>query len=172
MTPSILKNLDMFSPGAFYSTPLTIRYERVLKVWIIAHKWQLHTQKYKTTKKQISEASAKWKEVEGKLGKINELILKTKSDLKEGPNNIIIFIFGLCFLLVDWLSFGEGGSFEIGGPRLRGWKNVGLRWTRGVGGPENWTIFMDVMCVSSFIWFWQFFLFLEFHCITAVVDLN
>ena len=35
-----------------------------------------------------SEASAKWKEVEGKLDKINELILKTKTYLKEGPDNV------------------------------------------------------------------------------------
>ena len=25
----------------------------------------------------------------------------------------------------------------------------GRRWTRGMGGLENWTIFMDVICVSS-----------------------
>ena len=29
------------------------------------------------------DASIKWKEVKGKLDKINELILKTKADLKE-----------------------------------------------------------------------------------------
>ena len=52
--------------------------------------------------------------------------------------------------LTDWLSFGKGGdSFEIGLPRSRGWKNFGHKWTRGVGGPENWTIFMDAICVSS-----------------------
>ena len=33
-------------------------------------------------------ASAKWKEVNGKQDKINELILKTKTDLKERPDNI------------------------------------------------------------------------------------
>ena len=43
---------------------------------------------------------------------------------------------------------GEG-SFEIGRPRSTGWKNFGRRWTRGVGGLENWTTFMDVICVSS-----------------------
>ena len=44
-----------------------------------------------------------------------------------------------------------GGSFEIGRPRSRGWKNFGCSWTRGMGGLENWTIFMDVICVSSLI---------------------
>ena len=59
---------------------------------------------------------------------------------------------GLCFLLIDWLSFRErGGSFEIGRPRSRGWKNIGRRWTKGVGGPGNLTIFIDVICVSSHI---------------------
>ena len=33
-------------------------------------------------------ASAKWKEVNGKPDKITELILKTKTDLKERPYNI------------------------------------------------------------------------------------
>ena len=42
-----------------------------------------------------------------------------------------------------------GSSFEIGRPRSRGWINFGRRWTRGVRGLENWTIFMDVICVSS-----------------------
>ena len=35
-------------------------------------------------KSNNSEASAKWKEVKGKWNKINELIIKRKSDLKEG----------------------------------------------------------------------------------------
>ena len=36
----------------------------------------------------MSLASAKWKEVNGKLDKVNELTLKTKADLKERPDNI------------------------------------------------------------------------------------
>ena len=54
------------------------------------------------------------------------------------------------FLLIDWLSFGEGGgSFEIGRPRSRRPKNFGPQG--GVEGLENWTIFMDVIYVSSHI---------------------
>ena len=37
--------------------------------------------------------------------------------------------------------------FEIGPPRSRGWKNFRRRWTRRDGGPESWTIFMDVISV-------------------------
>ena len=60
----------------------------------------------------------------------------------------------LWFLLIDCLSYGEegggwGGSFGIGRPRSRGWKNFGPRGTRGFRGLKNWTIFMDVMCVLS-----------------------
>ena len=33
-------------------------------------------------------SSAKWKEINRKPDKINELKLKTKADLKEGPDNI------------------------------------------------------------------------------------
>ena len=58
------------------------------------------------------------------------------------PNNI---------LLTRNLPFGSSPSFGIGCPRSRGWKNFGRRWTRGVGCFENWTIFMDVICVSSLI---------------------
>ena len=51
-------------------------------------------------------SSAKWKEFYGKSDKINELILKTKANLKERPDNSHPWI--MVFLLVDWLSFGEG----------------------------------------------------------------
>ena len=42
-----------------------------------------------------------------------------------------------------------GGLFKIGRPRSSGWKKFGHLWTRGVGGLEIYTIFMDVICVSS-----------------------
>ena len=45
---------------------------------------QLHTQKYKATQKQIVRLQLNQK----KPDKINELILKTNTDLKEGPDNI------------------------------------------------------------------------------------
>ena len=44
---------------------------------------------------------------------------------------------------------GLGGSIENGRPTSRGWRNFGRRWTSGVGSLENWTIFMDFMCVLS-----------------------
>ena len=34
--------------------------------------------------------------------------------MNEGPDNIIV-ILGLCFLLIDWLSFGEEGGRRGGG---------------------------------------------------------
>ena len=48
--------------------------------------------------------------------------MKTKANLREGPDNIIV-IQELCFLLVDGLSIGEreeGVSFEIGRPGSKG----------------------------------------------------
>ena len=45
---------------------------------------------------------------------------------------------------------GGRGSFER--PNSMGWKNIGCRWTRWEGkegAGRNWTIFMDVICVSS-----------------------
>ena len=53
--------------------------------------------------------------------------------------------------VIAWRWGGRGGdSCEIGRPRSRGW-NFRRRLTRRVGGLENWTIFMDVICVSSLI---------------------
>ena len=101
-------------------------------------------------------ASAKWKEAIGKPDKINELILKTKADLKENSDNII-FILGLCFLLINWLSFGERTRGPRGGRGMiclklldvQGtWRDKGVRGG-GWWGLENWTILMDVICVSS-----------------------
>ena len=62
------------------------------------------------------------------------------------------------FYLTDWLPLGEGrgeGSFEIERPRSRGWKNFLRRWTKGLGGLENWKLFMDVICVSSITVKWS-----------------
>ena len=44
---------------------------------------------------------------------------------------------------------GGGGLFEIGRPRSKRWRKFGRRWTSEVGGLENWTIFMDVIYLSS-----------------------
>ena len=52
--------------------------------------------------------------VNRKPDKINELMLKTKADLKERPEVIL----GLFFLLIDWLSYEEWAEFvEIERPR-------------------------------------------------------
>ena len=60
-----------------------------------------------------------------------------------------------CFLLIDWLSFGEdgeGGEEGKGagfGSKLDVQGQDGGRLSdidgQGVGGLENWTIFMDVI---------------------------
>ena len=92
------------------------------------------------------------KKVKGKPDKINELILKTNANLKEGPGKMIVML-GLCFLLIDWLSFEEGGGVRLKldvqcqeGGRILDVDGQGVKWG---GGLENWTIFMDVTCVSS-----------------------
>ena len=54
--------------------------------------------------------------------------------------------------LFNWLDIiwrlGEG-SFEIWRPRSRGLKNFGRSWIREVGGLENLSVFMKVICLSS-----------------------
>ena len=62
----------------------------------------------------------------------------------------IMFYFN--WLVIIWRErerWGEMGLLETVRPRSRGWKNFGHRWTREMGYLENWTIFMDVTCVSS-----------------------
>ena len=49
---------------------------------------QLHMQEYKTTKKQIVRFQLNEKKSKERPDKINKLILKTKADPKEGPDNI------------------------------------------------------------------------------------
>ena len=43
------------------------------------------------------------------------------------------------------------GGVEIGRASSRGWENFGRSWTRWVQGLEDWSIFMDITCVSSVI---------------------
>ena len=92
-------------------------------------------------------ASAIWKEVNGKPDKINELILKTKALITCNSHLRIVFPFNWLFNHLD----RGGGSFKIVRPRSRGWKNFRRCWIRVVRGLENWTIFLDVKCVSPVI---------------------
>ena len=82
-------------------------------------------------------ASTNLKEVNGKPGKINELILKTKAD--RWPS----------FWLIGHHLERKGRYVWNGTSKVKGWKNFGGSWTKGWGGLEYWTIFMDVICVSS-----------------------
>ena len=50
--------------------------------------WTTAHTRVSNQEKVDSQASAKYKQVKGKPHKINELILKTKADLNEGPDNI------------------------------------------------------------------------------------
>ena len=71
-------------------------------------------------------------------------------------------ILGLCILLTDWLSYGEGGAvclkLDVQGQGSGSILDIAEQGVcvcvcgrGGEGGPENWTIFMDVICVSSVI---------------------
>ena len=81
------------------------------------YKWKtfpdIFRQLHKATKKQIVKLQLNEKKSKEKLDKIIELILKTKADLKEGPDKKIIVILGLWFLLNDWLSFREGFCLKL-----------------------------------------------------------
>ena len=86
------------------------------------------------------------------LGNLNELYWKRKPTWRKdlityNSHPRIMFPFIWCVII--WRR-GEG-SFEIGCPRSRGWKNFLRSWSRGVEDLKNWTIFMNVICVSSLI---------------------
>lgn len=51
-----------------------------------------------------------------------------------------IVILGLCFLVIDWLSYGGVGEGVYGRSRSRLWKKLGRIETRGLAVLENWTI--------------------------------
>ena len=68
-------------------------------------------------------ASAKLIKINGKpADKINELILRTKANLKERPDNIQQSS-------LDYVFF----SIEIGRPRSSGWKNLEVAGQEGGG---------------------------------------
>ena len=78
------------------------------------------------------------KRSKGKPDKINELILKTKTDPEEGPDNLnshpwIMFSFNWWF--INWR--GGGGSFEIGHPRSRGQRILDVD---GQGDEGSWKL--------------------------------
>ena len=117
--------------------PLTISHERVLKTWIIAHNWQLHTQEYKTTKNQRVRLQLNEK-VEGKPDKINELILKTKRNDIEGG--------GGC-LKLDVQGQGGGVILDVDG---RGWRSLKIwqfSWASYVYYPLCCFLFLKQECV-------------------------
>ena len=80
-------------------------------------------------------ASSKWKEFHGNSDKINELILKTNTSLKE---NLITYkvMLGLCFILIDWLVLAAGRvhvkldvQVRVGGKILDIAERRGVLWS-------------------------------------------
>ena len=81
---------------------------------------------------------------------MSELILKTEANLKEGLiacDNYPWIMFSFNRLVIIWRGVGVRLKFDVQGQREGGGggENIGRRWTRGVGGLENWTIFMDAI---------------------------
>ena len=115
-----------------------------------------HTHEYEAMKKQIVKLQLNEKKSNEKPDNFDELTLKTKAGLKEGPDNIqqssLDFVF---FSLIGYhlrREVGGGGEawalIETGRPCSREWSNFGDRWTRWVGDLVNWIIFMDIIYIS------------------------
>ena len=68
-------------------------------------------------------------------------------------NSYSWIMFSFNWLVFIWRGGREGGtgSFQIGRPRSKGCKNFEHGWASGGGRLGNWTIFMDVIFVSSLI---------------------
>ena len=59
----------------------------------------------------------------------------------------IIVTLGLCFLLFNWEELGQGGGhLKLAIQRQEGRRILDVAG-QGGGGPENCTIFIDVICV-------------------------
>ena len=67
----------------------------------------------------------------------------------------MIVILGLCFLLTDWLSFaeGEGVCLKCDVQGQEGGRILDVAGQVWMGSLENWKIFMDVIFVSSLMFF-------------------
>ena len=83
-------------------------------------------------------ASAKWKEVKSTW---------RKDLITYNSHPKIMFPFN--WLVIIWRGLeGEGGFVCNWTSKVMWWKNFCCSWTNGgVGGLENWTLFMDVICV-------------------------
>ena len=116
----------------------------ILKTWIIINNFgQLHTQELKSTKKQVLRLQLNektWKESQTWL---MSLYWKRKPIWRKDLityNSFPWIMFSFKQLVIIWRGGGGGGgggwgegSFEIGRPRWRGWKNFGHRWTKWWG---------------------------------------
>ena len=76
---------------------------------------------------------------------------------------MITVILGSCFFLIDWLSFGyseterERVRFKLNVEGQGGERILDVDGQGGVGGLENWTNFMDIICVLSLSFFFLSF---------------
>ena len=98
-----------------------------------------------------SEASAKWKEVTLWQGYYQ--VLTQRNSIWEKDlityNSHLWIMFSFNFLDMIWR---REDLFDNGDLRSRGWKNFGCKWTSGrESGSWVWTIFMDVICVLSYL---------------------
>ena len=115
---------------------------------------QLHTEKCKATENQIVKLQLNEKKSKESQTRLMCWYWKRRPTWRKHLITCDSHSW-IMFSLTDWLYFiiwsgGEGrGLFQIGHPRSRVWKNYWRRWTRGMGDLENWTIFMDVIYVSS-----------------------
>ena len=114
---------------------------------------QLHTQEYKTTKKQIVRFQLNEKKSKESQTRLISWYWKRKPTWRKdlityNSHPSIMFFFN--WLVIIWRE-REGGRLKLDVQGQEGGRIFGRRWTRGVGGLKNWTIFMDVICVSSLI---------------------
>ena len=80
----------------------------------------------------------------------------------------LAFVFVLTLFAHDGIILREWGSFEIGRPRSRGWKNFELRWT---GGEKSWRLNNFQRCHMCPLLFNKFYFSLQDTCATFLLFL-
>ena len=110
---------------------------------------QLHTQEYKATKKQIVRLQLNEKKSKESQIRLMSWCWKLKPTWRKDLISYNSHPWIMCVLFSLFVYHLERGVVWNWTPKIKG---VGECWSqmdKRVGGLENWTIFMDVICLSS-----------------------
>ena len=144
-------NINIYRQSSFWSHPLMIPLHCL---WVISNNrmhgqfecdvtWfcfcfdfvQIKHVDCKMSTKNVN--NYKWKTFRNIFGQLHTKVYKATKKKMRLQLKYMIVILELCFLFIDWLSFGDGGWFEIGCPRSRCGRILDVD---GQGGGGSWKL--------------------------------